>query len=318
MMFKRSIPLLVLSLVITTSACAQTRVMQDPVVASPDQVEYYTYMWEGERLPDGRPYVSDDLLERLKNLKLEDAWQLLNEMGYRNQFEGNWRILKEDEAFVGRALTALYVPRRPDVQEKLLEDGHNLGHIGPQNSWPIDMLQNGDVYVADAFGKIAQGTMIGDNLGTTIFNRTGTGVVFDSSIRDAEGLEQIDGFNVFARDFHPSFLEEVMLLGINVPLQIGNVTVFPGDVILAKKIGVLFIPAHMVEHVVITAELVALRDEFAHERIQAGVYTGGQIDTKWTDEIEEDFLQWIQHPSRIHRLPVPLEEMGPYLEQRTW
>lgn len=302
---------------LTVMAFSQT-VQDDPVVASNDQIHYYTSEWHGERLPDGRPYVSDDLLQRLENIKVEDVWQLLNELGYRNQFEGNWKIIHENRPMVGRALTAHFMPLRPNIQEKMFHDGIEAGHIGAMNSWPIDRLQKGDIYVADNFGKIAQGTLIGDKLGNSIFARSENGVIFDGSLRDAETLATIDGFNAFTRGWHPSFLEQVMLMGINVPVRIGGVTVFPGDVILAKQIGVVFIPPYLVEQVVITAEIVTLRDEFVHERVRAGIYTPGQVDSRWTLEIENDFMNWVQEPDRIARMPVPIEEMQDYLQQRTW
>lgn len=307
---------LFLSLLMATSLWSQS-IPDDEVVAQRDQVIYYTYQWEGERLDDGRPKVSDELLDRVKNIKLEDAWQYLNELGYPNQYEGGWKILHDDQPMVGRVLTALYMPDREDVSDRLIDEGIEAGHVGPMNSWPIDMLQDGDIYLADSFGKIAQGTLIGGNLGTSIFSRSGNGVIFNGSSRDDEDLEKIEGFNAFIREWHPSFLEEVMLMGINVPVRIGNVTVMPGDIALAKKQGVVFIPPHLVEEIVITAEIVQLRDEFGQQRMREGVYSVGQIDTQWTDEIEEDFLNWVRE-NRMDQLPVSLDEMQNFLQQRTW
>jgi 4-hydroxy-4-methyl-2-oxoglutarate aldolase len=295
----------------------QAQAADDPIVASRGSIVALTPEWQGERLPDGRPRVPDALLERLKRLKVEDAWQLLNEMGYRNQFEGGWKMIHDDRPFVGRALTAVYMPLRPNIQQRYLQEGHAAGRIGAMNSWPIDMLENGDIYIADNFGKVAQGTLIGDKLGNSIFARSNTGVIFDGALRDVESLARIEGFNAFTRDWHPSFLEETMLMGINVPIRIGGITVLPGDVILARTIGIVAIPPHLVEQVVITAEIVALRDEFVHERVRARVYTPGQVDARWTPEIEADFLGWIR-AGRMDRLPVPLDEMQRYLQQRTW
>lgn len=316
-MLKKSIKYsLLFSLLLTTAGWSQVAT-GDQIVASEDEILYYTYEWDGERMPDGRPKVSDELLERVKNIKLEDAWQYLNELGYPNQYEGGWKKLHEDQPMVGRVLTAQYMPDREDVSERLTEEGIEAGHVGPMNSWPIDMLQEGDIYLADSFGKIAQGTLIGGNLGTSIFAKSGNGVIFNGSSRDDEELENIEGFNVFLRDWHPSFLEEVMLTGINVPVRIGNVTVIPGDVALAKKQGIVFIPPHLVEEIVLTAEIVQLRDEFGQMRMRDGVYSAGQIDTEWTPEIEDDFLNWVRE-NRMDQLPVPLDEMQDFLQQRTW
>ncbi len=283
---------------------------------TPGEVTYYTSEWSGERFEDGRPKVPVEILERLKKVSIEEAWGVLRSKGYYNQFEGDWVILHDDEAVVGRALTALYMPKRPEVMDRLTEKGHELGRIGAMNSWPIDALQQGDVYVADGFGKVVDGTLIGDNLGNAIYANSGNGVVFDAGSRDMEGLAEIDGFNAFVRGFDPSYLMESMLMGINVPIRIGRATVFPGDVVLAKKTGVLFIPAHLAEEVVERAEFIMLRDMFGHEMLKKGVYTPGQIDGRWSDEIKAAFLEWVK--SNPDELPMTPEALEDYLKDRTW
>ncbi len=281
-----------------------------------DLMLFYTAEWQGDRYDDGRPKVSDNLLQRLKNISIEEAWGILRNEGYNNQFESGWKMIHPDEPFVGRALTAVYMPLRPDFNKRLLDKGHNEGRIGASNSWPIDMLQPGDVYVADCFGKIVDGTLIGDNLGNAIYAKSKTGVVFDGGARDLEGLEAINGFNAFVRDFDPSYLRETMLMGINVPIRVGQVTVFPGDAVLAKKEGVIFIPAHLLEKVVITSEFIGLKDQFGHQRLKEGKYTPGQIDGQWSEAIKNDFLKWIdQHPDQ---LPMSREELDNFLRNRTW
>jgi hypothetical protein len=63
------------------------------------------------------------------------------------------------------------------MSAQIIEKGKQDGRIGSPNSWPIDMLSPGDVYVADGFGKIVAGTLIGDNLGNAIYANSGNGVV---------------------------------------------------------------------------------------------------------------------------------------------
>jgi 4-hydroxy-4-methyl-2-oxoglutarate aldolase len=275
------------------------------VAASKAEMLLVTSLWKGERYPDGRPKVADDLLRRLKAVSIEEAWDVLRLDGYENQFAGGWQMLHPDRPFVGRALTAAYLPGRPDLVEPIMKRGRAEGRIGPSNSWPIDMLQRGDVYVADGFGKVADGTMIGDNLGNAISARTGTGVVFDAGARDPDGLKQIEGFNAYVRGWDPSFMKHMILSSINRPIRIGRVTVLPGDVILAKNEGVVVIPAHLAEKVVVTAEIVALKDEFGHERLRSGIYTPGQIDVPWTDPIKADFFKWLE--SRPNKPPIAKE-----------
>ncbi len=276
----------------------------------------YTQEWEGERFEDGRPKVPEEILERLKNVSIEEAWGVLRSKGYHNQFESSWEIIHEDQPVVGRALTALYMPKRPEVMDRFTEKGHDLGRVGAMNSWPIDALQPGDVYVADGFGKVVDGTLIGDNLGNAIYANSGNGVVFDGGSRDLAGLSVIEGFNAFVRGFDPSYLMESMLMGINVPIRIGRATVFPGDVVLAKKTGVLFIPAHLAEEVVVRAEFIMLRDMFGHEMLRKGVYTPGEIDGRWSDNIKAAFLEWVDNNPKV--LPMSREDLDAYLEDRTW
>jgi len=285
-------------------------------VAATDRVQFYTSTWTGDRLADGRPKVSDDILRRMKNIGIEDAWAVLRNEGYRNQFEGGWQMLHQDVLIVGRALTAQYMPTRPDVKKMIDEGGKAEGRIGGSNSWPIDMLQKGDVYVADGMGKIVDGTLIGDNLGNSIFAKSGNGVVFDGSVRDIEGLGEIEGFNAFVRGWDPSFIQEVMLTGINVPIRIGRAICLPGDVVLAKREGVLFVPAHLAEKVVRTGEATVLRDRFGHQRLKEGKYTPGQIDSAWSKEIKDDFFKWLEQ--NMNDLPVPKEAIKEMLEKRSW
>ncbi len=283
---------------------------------SKDEMKFLTPSWEGERFDDGRPKVADDILQRMKIVTIEEAWGVLRNEGYHNQFEGEWETIHKGVPVVGRALTAQYMPNRPDVSEAIQKKGQMDGRIGSSNSWPIDMLSKGDVYVADGFGKIVDGTLIGDNLGNSIFAKSGNGVVFNASSRDLEGLAEIDGFNAFVKGWHPSYLQEVMLAGLNVPIRMGAATVLPGDVVLAKDEGVIFIPSHLAEKVVVTSEVVRLRDLFGITRLKEGKYTPGQIDSKWSDTIEKDFSEWLR--AHIDELPVPKEQIQKLLEKRTW
>jgi|TARA_B100000768_G_scaffold181974_1_gene207879 regulator of RNase E activity RraA len=280
------------------------------------EIQFLTNNWNGERFEDGRPKVSKGILERMKKVSIEEAWGVLRNEGFHNQFEGGWEPLHDDVTIVGRALTVQYLPNRPDVSEQIKNKGLKEGEIGNTNSWPIDRLVENDVYVADSFGKIVDGTLIGDNLGNSIYAKTKTGVVFDASSRDMEGLSQIEGFNAFVRGWHPSFLTEVMLLSINDVIRIGSATVLPGDVVLAKREGVIFIPAHLAEKVVITSEVVRLRDMFGITRLKEGKYTPGQIDNKWSEEIEKDFSKWIRE--HIDKLPVPKEQIKELIKKRMW
>ena len=197
------------------------------VFSKEDLIEY-TREWKGERFPDGRPKVPDDILERMKNVTVTQAWSVLRGDGYNFQYEGDWKCIHPGQVLVGRAVTAGYMPRRRVLREIMDEKGKEDGRVGDQISWPIDVLVKGDVYVADVYGLIENGPIIGDNLATAIYANSGNGVVFDGSVRDLEGIEQIEGFISFIRGWHPTFSSpDIMLMTLNGPIRIGHATVMP-------------------------------------------------------------------------------------------
>jgi 4-hydroxy-4-methyl-2-oxoglutarate aldolase len=302
------------------TACILTCLMAGAqnVGSSPEYIKALTSEWKGERFPDGRPKVSDAILERLKKISIEEAWGVLRNKGYQNQFESDWQIINPDEPMTGRVVTAQYMPLRPDLEKYIKAQGkaENRAQQGATNSWPIDVLVEGDVYVADSYGKIIDGTLIGDNLGNSIYAKSKRGVIFNGSVRDQEGLSEIKGFNGWVKGQDPSYIQQMSLVSINAPVRIGRAVVLPGDVVLAKKYGVIFIPSQLVEDLVITSEVTALRDEFGHLRLTEGKYKPGQIDSQWSDEIKKDFLNWLSnYPGK---LPMTKTELDNYFKDRNW
>ncbi|RIV43479.1 RraA family protein [Flagellimonas pelagia] len=289
------------------------------VGSSPEYIKALTNQWKGERFSDGRPKVSDALLGRLKKIRIEEAWGYLRRKGFNNQYEGGWKIIHPEGVMTGRVVTAQYVPLRPDLKEyvKLQGAKEKRDTIGGSNSWPIEILVNGDVYVADGYGRIIDGTLIGSNLGNAIYANSKNGVVFDGGVRDLGGLLEIEGFNGWYRDEDPSYLQEQMLTTINAPIRIGRATVLPGDVVLANRHGTIFIPSHLVAELVISSEVVALRDEFGFQRLREKTYTAGQIDTRWTPEIKADFTDWLKkYPDA--KLPMTRAELNDHLKKNNY
>ena len=288
-----------------------------PLNLSREELIEYTPLWMGERFDDGRPKVADNILDRMSAVTITEAWAVLNNEGYKWQYAGDFLCTHPGQTLVGRALTALYMPRRPDMRAVMEEKGNRCGCIGDQISWPIDLLGLRDVYVADVFGKIEEGAVIGDNLATAIHSRCGNGVVHDAAVRDIDGIEEIPGFVSFVRGFHPTYASPtIMLCGINTPTRIGPATVMPGDVVLGRGTGVIFIPPHLAEKVVKTSELVHLRDAFGKARLIEGIYTSGQIDARWTDAMEQDFSNWVEN--HLDKLPMSKEDIAALIRERTW
>jgi regulator of RNase E activity RraA len=249
-----------------------------------------------DRLPDGRPNIPDDLLERLKLVTNDEAWGVLERRhNYHHQFEGGWNVhLHSDVVLVGRAVTATFVPLRPDLNDTVQQIGTGEGRSGGQNTWVIDTLQPGDVLVVDLFGKIEDGTFIGDNLGTAARARTGTGIVIDGGIRDFERVDELKDFPVYCRGVHPSAIYEVTLTQVNGPVRIGDATVMPGDAVLGTREGITFVPPHLLQEVVEASEDTRQRDVFGKLRLAQGAYSSGQIDVSvWEEPIEADYGRWL-------------------------
>jgi len=289
------------------------------VGSTPEQIRAITSLWQGERFPDGRPKVSDELLERLKKLPIEAAWSVLRNRGYESQFEGSWTVLVPGNSMTGRAVTAQYMPLRPDLDEWVKAQGKAENRSNPPtNSWPIDILVNGDIYVADSYGKVQDGPILGDNLANAIYAKSQRGVIVYGTVRDPDGMKLIEGFNSWSKGIDASFLQKMMLTSINAPIRIGHATVLPGDAILAQSHGILFIPAHLLEEVVITAEVTEIRDRFGWARLREGRYTSGQIDSQWSNEIKEDFLDYIKNYQGDFKLPMTEAEFERYMTERNW
>jgi regulator of RNase E activity RraA len=289
------------------------------VASSPDYIKTLTSQWEGERSTDGRPKVSDALLKRLKKIRIEEAWGYLRRKGFHNQYDGDWQIIHPESAMTGRVVTAQYMPLRPDFKQVVKMQGakEKRDTLGGSNSWPIEILKEGDIYVADGYGRIIDGTLIGSNLGNAIYANSKNGVIFDGGVRDLGGLLEIEGFNGWYRGEDPSYLQQQMLTTINAPVRIGRAIVLPGDVVLANRHGIIFIPAYLLEELVLSSEVVGLRDEFGFQRLKEKKYTAGEIDTKWTDEIKEDFMDWIKnYPD--NKLPMTKKELNDYLKTKNY
>ena len=251
-----------------------------------------TREWKGERFPDGRPKAPDSILEGLKDVDAEEADETLVPHGYKTQFEGGWREINPGGRMVGRVFTAVFMPLRPDVNNVINDQGKAEGHIGAQNAWPIDMLSPGDVLVVDLFGKIKDGTYAGDKLSTAIFAKSHNGLVVNGAVRSASRIAEIQGMHVFVRDFDPSTLRDTMLMGINVPIRIGKVTVLPGDLAVSDAEGITFIPPQFAQEVIDNAKFTHQIDAWGHQMLREGRYTSGQVDGAWTRQMIQEFDKW--------------------------
>lgn len=286
------------------------------VGATPEYVKQLTSRWTGERFADGRPKVPDQALKSLESATLEQIWGFLAKKGFRNQVELDWVILKPGEVMIGRVLTAQFMPSRPDLDSIVKVKGKEEGRSqkGGINTWPIDALTKNDIYVADGFGKVKDGTLIGSSLGNAIYGKSGKGVIFYGSIRDMQELKDTKGFNAWVKGHHPSYIKDMTPTSINAPIRIGEVTVFPGDVVFANEYGVVFIPAFLVEELVISSELEGLKDEFERLLLQQAKHPAGAIHGEWNDTIKNEFRAWFKKYPKP--LTVTSKEIEEYLNKK--
>jgi 4-hydroxy-4-methyl-2-oxoglutarate aldolase len=242
-----------------------------------DQLIEYTARNPFARFPDGRPNVPDKLIERARGLSLEEIWAVLPAKGFPNQFEGDFQVLHPGKKLVGRAFTVQFMPARPDIDTVLNAKTQARG-LGPtlNNQVAIDQIRPGDVLVVDLFCKTDGGTIVGDNLFYYIKSAKGAGLVVDGSIRDLDGISEID-MPAYFRRVHPSAIANVTLTGINIPVRIGNVTVMPGDLVVGDAEGVYFIPPQLVEQVVDNADVVHIHDEWTKKKFDEGKYKSSEV-----------------------------------------
>ena len=218
---------------------------------SKEELIFLTPEWKGERFSDGRPKVPDNIINRMKSVSHEEAWAVMKNAGYGYQIAEGWQVINPDSVLVGRAVTVTFMPARPDVWGAIDARGKKAGKRG-QNTWAVDLLVKGDVYVADQFSAHRNGPTIGDNVGNAIYAKSGNGIVYDGALRDIEGLKDIGGFTSFYTSYNPSHHNpqgdlNTMIVGINQPTRIRQVTVMPGDIVLGKQGMVSFIPPHLAE-----------------------------------------------------------------------
>ena len=261
---------------------------------TPDQMIKYSAKNPFDRFADGRPRIPDTLLEKAKGLSAEEIFAVLPEAKFPNQYEGNWTVLHPGRKLVGRAVTAQFMPYRPDIAEVAESEAKAKGLGQNANQRVIDMLQPGDVIVVDLFGKIDNGTFVGDNLATAIYSATKTGFVIDGGIRDLEGIFPIE-IAAYFRGVHPSAIGNVMLTGVNVPVRIGGATVMPGDLVFGDREGVYFVPPHLVAEILEKAETTHIHDDWTKGKFLSGKYKSSELYPTPQDPVlkkeYEDYLK---------------------------
>jgi len=248
-----------------------------------------------DRLPDGRPRVPDELLERARDLSAEEIWEVLEDKGYHNQYADGFQVLYPGKTMVGRALTVQFMPLRSDLNQVAEAKAKAQGISRLSNQTAIDRLQAGDVLVVDLFGKKVDGTIVGDNLFYYVNVAThGGGLVVDGSVRDLDGISEIE-MPAYFRSVDPTPIGNVMLTGINVPIRIGGVTVMPGDLVVGDREGVYFVPPQFVKELLDRADEIHIHDEWTKKKFAEGKYKSSEIyDSPRDPKLRQEYQQYLK------------------------
>ena len=310
-------------LVLGLLAITPLLLLGQPHLIPKEKVIFLTEEWKGDRDSYGRPMVPDEWLDRVSHVSVEEAWKTLKENGYNNQLETEWEILDPTRVMVGRAFTTTFLPKRPGLDDRMIALGNEAGYQGGTNQWPMSMLSQRDVIVADHYGKLREGAFLGDNLAQAIYTNSGTGAIINGHGRDMLGVKNIDGINVWTKAWHPSHSAERMLISINDITRVGEAICLPGDVVLASQAGVIFIPPHLMEKVLLGSEVVRLEDAFRQEQIAIGKYTSQQVyQSEWSTQINQEFYQWLkQNRTTIqakHQVPFEIIDKMIKTSSRDW
>ena len=276
-----------------------------------DDIVSLTPSWKGERLPDGRPKVADSYLDALKEMTLEEIWKPLFTAGYENQFLSIKPLHPEFREngevackLIGRAVTAIYGPTRPDYYEASMLQAQSEGRTGTPNQWLIDSLGDRDVAVVDMYDKIYKGTFLGGNLTTAVRTKTHIGgAVIWGGIRDVEQMMKVPDVQVYYRGIDPTPIRNFVMLGLNAPVRMGEgehaALCLPGDIVYGCSGGVLFIPPHMAQQVVDDGFKTQVKDIFGFEMISQNKFTTAQIDKNvWTEEMLDLLVEFIKTDDR--------------------
>lgn len=189
----------------------------------------------------------------------------LYKRGFRIQAIQDVHPLSPDQpTLVGEAFTLRYMPAREDLNK--LEVFRNHGH--PQRK-AVEDCPPGSVLVMDS-RKDARAASAGAILVTRLMKRGCAGVITDGGFRDSAEIAALNFPAYHHRPSAPTNLTLHHAIDINVPIGCGDAPVFPGDVILGDKDGVIVIPAHLADEIAAEAVEMTAYEDFVTERVRAG------------------------------------------------
>lgn len=192
---------------------------------------------------------------------------VLDRLGHRDVFCGPAvRPLAPGMRVVGRAFTLRTEPVDARPAEPYAELLGAYPKLGPD-----------DVVVIASGGELRSG-LWGELLSIAARARGAVGAVTDGLVRDVDQIIEL-GFPTFAAGASPldsDGRQEVVEVG--VPVEVGDTTVTPGDLIIADAMGVIAVPASAADEAVELAVEKAEGESTVREELAAGTDIGEVFD----------------------------------------
>ncbi|WP_442968703.1 ribonuclease activity regulator RraA [Ramlibacter sp.] len=206
--------------------------------------------------------------------------------GLRNQFIQDVRPLNDQlPNMVGEAYTLRYIPAREDLNPI----GVFLDRNHPQRV-AVEQCPPGAVLVFDS-RKNARAASAGAILVSRLMVRGCAGVVTDGGFRDSPEIAALAIPAYHQRASAPTNLTQHQALDINVPIGCGDAPVFPGDVMVGDREGVVVIPAAIADEVAQEAAEMTVFEDFVGEQVLAGRSILG-LYPPTDQQAKDDFAAW--------------------------
>ena len=253
-----------------------------------EQMNAFTELNPYGRFPGGRPMIPDEILDTVRELEIQviEAIGTLRSHNYNYQYEAGWKTLIPGKKLIGRAFTVQFMPPRPDVEAGIQSIAARNNSTSVNKSNTIDMLQKNDLVVVDLYGKIEGGhPYVGDKLAYYIWKTTGTGLIVDGGIYYIENMAR-SGMQAFYRETQMiGNTGRAIVSGVNIPIQIGDAVIMPGDLVIGDEDGILAIPPNLVSEVIATVIRNRRRDVWIKKAFDLGKYTSGEIYSRPRDPL---------------------------------
>ncbi len=250
-------------------------------------------------LKDKRPRVTDEQLERLKSLSIENVWGAIQGKGYKQCFVTHLKPTQPGVKLAGRALTMRYLPQRPDLDEGVRQLAKEGNWDPAFNVRAGEDANSGDVVVVELGGMIDRATFMGTMTGLGMKVKGVKGVVVDGGIRDLNEFLGWKDFPIYYAGAHASAMADQIGVEWNVPIRIGQVTVMPGDVVIGDEEGLLFFPPQLADEAIKAAENQTYNEQFKEEMLKSRKYRTCDIYPRLSPEMEKIFEEWKKtHPRK--------------------